>query len=159
MQNKSYPLTLPFVTLLATSLHHGVPPGRREKCDTPLAKVFRETGGSGWQLAKALSCHPTKARWILNGQQMPTLIEALRINQIWGVPMAAWAGTKLGQAEWNHEGFNWEGYMRAHAKAFERWKEKNPEKYRASIENAPSSSKTNVARRVRKHKHLSKELR
>lgn len=75
----------------------------RPKSETLLRKWMEETGHGTYTLGKELGIHPETVKFWADNQQLPTLVDAFRIEKLTAgaVPVASWLGTQLGKVTWN----------------------------------------------------------
>jgi DNA-binding XRE family transcriptional regulator len=81
-------------------------PDKRPHCPTPLAAWLRKMGSSAASFARLVGCNRRTAQLWVNGQCLPSLIYAYKIDEITRgeVPPASWLGTEIGKAEWEAKG-------------------------------------------------------
>ncbi len=77
-------------------------PNKRLKHLTPLAIWMRENGKSVVSLARELKVNVRSVFYWMNGQVLPDLVSAFKIEQgtKGEVPAEAWLGTPIGKALW-----------------------------------------------------------
>lgn len=80
--------------------------------ETPLAKWMRETNTSAYEVARRTKISYKQVCKIRDGESMPTLVSAFRIDQATEGKVAPvlWLGTLLGQKHWV-ETHDWEKWQ------------------------------------------------
>jgi hypothetical protein len=84
-------------------------PHLRPKSETALAEWVKATGESMFGLAKRLQRHPSQVRYWVDGQQLPSLIDAFLLERetAGAVPVASWLGTELAKFLVSQRGTDW----------------------------------------------------
>lgn len=80
------------------------PTHKRPKGETRLREWLDSTGMSAFALAKEIGKHPSHVNYWANGQQIPTLIDAFKIEKLTAgvVTVESWLETDLGKMAWNN---------------------------------------------------------
>lgn len=87
-------------------LHGGkTRPWLREPEETLLNKWMLKNGVTVRALCHGIGCSTQMAQYWRNGQQLPGLVYAFKIEQFTkgAVPVASWLGLKVGKAQWDRE--------------------------------------------------------
>ena len=80
------------------------PTNKRPKCETPLRQWMDDTGTSAFALAKEMGKVPSHIRYWADGQSLPSLVDAFKLEKLTAgkVAAASWLGTDLAKTLWNN---------------------------------------------------------